>query len=375
MRMVTRVFMPVFSLLVLLALPVCLVQAADNNDANNDAVAAQGFEPYTTAQLDQMLAPVALYPDALLSQILMAATYPLEVVEASRWLHVPGNAGLRGDQLADVLDQQAWDPSVKSLVPFPQVLDMLDKNLDWTEQLGDAFLAQQADVMNSVQRLRNDAKNAGTLSSTSQQRVTSENQVIMIAPVNPDIIYLPMYNPQYVYGAWGYPDYPPYYFPWYGTDIGVGISFSIGFGIVSSYWGWNHWDWDRRRIIVDVNRYHHMDRDYHHAPVSPGAWQHNPAHRRGVFYNSPAVREQFHGDERGGFRGGARDNNRGSVRGDAPRNPPFTVQKPPRAGGDRMPPAVDRARPGGTVVHDDASSPSTPVPRGTAHQPDRKSVV
>lgn len=329
MRIAVRVFMPVFSLVVLLLLPGYPAQAADNRDA----ASAQSVEPWTSAQLDQMLAPIALYPDALLAQILMAATYPLEVVEASRWLHVPGNAGLRGNQLADVLDQQSWDPSVKSLVPFPQVLDMMDQNLDWTEQLGDAFLAQQADVMNSVQRLRNDAKNAGTLSSTSQQRVTSENQVIVIEPVSPDIVYVPVYNPVYVYGAWGYPDYPPYYFPWSGVNAGVGIGFSFGFGIVSGYWGWNQWDWDRRVIVVDARRFHHMDGNYAHAPLPPRIWQHNPEHRHGVSYHNPAVRERFRGDERGGVRGAGQEQDRG---GDSIRQPAPAEQRSsprqPRAG-------------------------------------------
>ncbi|MDI1301287.1 MAG: DUF3300 domain-containing protein [bacterium] len=361
MRIAVRVFMPVFSLAVLLALPGYPAQAADNRD---DA-SAQSVAPWTSAQLDQMLAPIALYPDALLAQILMAATYPLEVVEASRWRRVPGNAGLHGNQLADVLDQQSWDPSVKSLVPFPQVLDMMDQNLDWTEQLGDAFLAQQADVMASVQHLRNDAKNAGTLGSTAQQVVSSQNQVIVIEPVSPDIVYVPVYNPMYVYGAWGYPDYPPYYFPWSGVNVGVGIGFSFGFGIVSGYWGWNQWDWDRGRIIIDARRFHRMDGNYAHAPLPPRIWQHNPEHRHGVSYHSPAVREQFHGGERGDIRGGEHGDGRGGVGGhDVPHNTPPAVPGQHRVEGVQTPGAGEWTPPAGRPVN--GAGAQAPAPSRTS---------
>jgi len=254
---------------------------------------AQNAPVYTQAQLDQMVAPIALYPDALVAQILMASTYPLEVVEASRWLQDPHNASLKGDPLAAALEQQPWDPSVKSLVPFPQVLQMMDKNLQWTEQLGDAFLAQQPAVMDSVQQLRQQAQAAGTLKSTPQQVVSTADQAIEIQPANPQVVYVPYYNPTLVYGAWPYPDYPPFYFPppyGYAYD-GAFIGFGVGFGIIAPFWGWDVWDWHHHRIDIDNDRFRRINHD--HAPIASGVWQHDPAHRQGVPYHSAVVRTQF----------------------------------------------------------------------------------
>jgi len=153
-------------------------------------------------QLDQLLAPIALYPDALFAQILMATTYPLEIVKADRWLQDPSHANLRGDQLAEAIEAETWDPSVKSLVPFPQILRIMSQELDWTEQLGNAVVVQQPDVMDAVQRLRHEAAAAGTLWSNAQQRVTTERQGIVIEPANPEFVYPPTYNPAGVYGPW-----------------------------------------------------------------------------------------------------------------------------------------------------------------------------
>jgi Protein of unknown function (DUF3300) len=150
--------------------------APSSLDAQTSAPPAQAAPLYTTAQLDQLLAPVALHPDQLLGQILMASTYPLEVVEAARWVEDPNNARLKGDQLAAALQDKDWDPSVKSLAPFPQILRMMDDRLDWMQKLGDAFLAQQDEVMDSVQRLRRQAEEAGTLQSSPQQTVTTQDQ-------------------------------------------------------------------------------------------------------------------------------------------------------------------------------------------------------
>jgi len=165
-----------------------------------------------------MTAPIALYPDDLLAQMFIAATYPREVVQAQRWVAKPENAKLKGDQLTAALEPQTWDPSVKSLVPYPQVLKMTSDQLDWTQRLGDAFLAQQADVMASVQRLRLKAQEAGTLKTTEQQKVevqpapagsSTQQQTIIIQPAKPQVVYVPTYNPTVVYGSWPYPAYPP----------------------------------------------------------------------------------------------------------------------------------------------------------------------
>ena len=161
-------------------------------------------------ELEQLLAPIALYPDDLVAQILMASTYPLEVVEAARW--VKANPNLKGNQLTSALEKQNWDPSVKSLVNFPSVLTMMNDKLDWTQKLGDAFLAQQKDVMNTVQKLRAKAQASGNLKTTKEQTVVVQDQVIVIQPADPQVIYVPTYNPTVVYGAWPYPAYPPYYY-------------------------------------------------------------------------------------------------------------------------------------------------------------------
>jgi hypothetical protein len=173
-----------------------------------DTPAPAGPPAFKPEEIDQLLAPIALYPDELISQVLMAATYPLEVVEADRW--AKQNKNVKGDALGSALEKQTWDPSVKSLVNFPDVLAMMSDKLDWTQKLGDAFLSQQDDVMNGVQRLRAQAQKAGNLQTTEQQKVVVEQQVIKIEPANPQVVYVPTYNPTVVYGAWAYPAYPPY---------------------------------------------------------------------------------------------------------------------------------------------------------------------
>lgn len=164
-----------------------------------------------------MLAPIALYPDALLSQVLMAATYPLEIVQASRWSKSNGDKG--GEAAANMVVDQSWDASVKSLVAFPNVLHMMNDQLEWTQKVGDAFLAQQGDVMDAIQRLRAKAQAAGNLKSNEQQTIVTQGETIVIQPAQPQVIYVPAYNPTVVYGTWPYPSYPPTYYPgvasWY----------------------------------------------------------------------------------------------------------------------------------------------------------------
>ena len=185
-----------------------------------------GDKPFKQEELDQLVAPIALYPDSLLAQILMASTYPLEVVDAARW--AKANQSLKGDALTAALEQQNWDPSVKSLVNFPQVLDMMNEKLDWTQKMGDAFLAQQKDVMDTVQKLRLKAYGEGNLKSTEQQKVVveEEQKTIIIEPAKPEVVYVPTYNPTVVYGAWPYPAYPPYYYypPYYPPTVVVPAS-------------------------------------------------------------------------------------------------------------------------------------------------------
>ena len=226
-------------------------------------------------QLDQLLAPIALYPDALLAQILMAATYPLEIVKADRWLQDPAHANLQGDQLAAALEAEAWDPSVKSLVPFPRILRMMDAELDWTEQLGNAVVAQQADVMDAIQRLRHQAAAAGTLWSNAEQQVTTERQGIVIEPANPEFIYPPVYSPA-VYGPWPYPDYPPLDIS--PDDYGTGppVPFDIGFGVgvavVQPLWHWCVFDWAQRRIQLDTEKFNALN--HRRGGAGTDTWRH-----------------------------------------------------------------------------------------------------
>ena len=159
-------------------------------------------------ELDQLLAPIALYPDNVLTQILIASTYPLEVVQAERWMKQ--NKSLKGDALKAALDKQPWDDSVKALVPFSEVLNMMSEKLDWTQKLGDAFLAQQKGVMDTVQQLRRKAADSGNLKSSKEQELKQEGDIIIIQPADPQVVYVPAYNPAVVYGPWPYPAYPPY---------------------------------------------------------------------------------------------------------------------------------------------------------------------
>jgi hypothetical protein len=276
---------------------------------------------FSTEELDQILAPIALYPDELLAQVLMASTYPLEIVEAERWSIDPGNAKLAGDQLIAALAGQTWDPSVKSLVPFPQVLQMMSAQLSWTQRLGDAFLAQQPDVLDSVQRLRAQAQTAGKLATTEQQVVTTQAQTIIIQQANPQIIYVPTYNPAVVYGVWRYPAYPPYYYPpppayYPGSAFLSGMAFAAGVAIVGDLWGWGNCNWGRGHghgnIHINVNHYNKININNINAgrattlPANSNAWRHDPIHRKGVAYRDAGTRQQYLG-QRGAPSAAARD--------------------------------------------------------------------
>ncbi len=250
-------------------------------------------------ELDQILAPIALYPDSLLAQILMASTYPIEVVQADRWVKQYRN--LPPDALNDVLDRQSWDPSVKALVPFPNILSMMSERIDWTQMVGDAFLAQEADVMDSIQRLRAKAYAAGNLQSNQQLAVSRQGAIIVIEPINPQVVYVPIYSPTVVYGSWWYPAYPPvviypYYSP--GAVIVAGV-FTFGIGVaVASAWhhGWGRWDWGHRNVYVNVNRTVNINRTttvINTREMRTTTWQHNPVHRKGVAYRDPRTREKF----------------------------------------------------------------------------------
>jgi len=268
--------------------------AAPEAEASTPGPAAETFPIFKAEQLDQLLAPIAIYPDALLAQILMAATYPLEIVKADRWLQAPAHASLQGEQLAAAIEGEAWDPSVKSLVPFARILRMMDQELDWTEQLGDAVIAQQGDVMDSIQRLRHQAAAAEVLWSNSEQRVTTERQGIVIQPANPEFVYPPLYSPA-VYGPWPYPDYPPLDISPsdYGVDFPppLGIGFGVGFATVQPLWRWCGFDWGQRRIRLDVEKFNSLN--HPGAGIATDIWRHDLGRRPSVLSGDPTSRPRL----------------------------------------------------------------------------------
>ena len=273
-------------------------------------VTAQGTAPaatedagFSTEQLEQMVAPVALYPDSLLMQVLMAATYPLEIVEAERWLGK--NATLKDTALDEALKEQDWDASVKSICSFPDVLAKMSDNLEWTQDLGDAFLGQQDQLLDTVQRMRGKAHDAGNLKTTEQQVITVEKEkIIVIQSPAPEIVYVPVYSPTVVYGSsWGYPSYyyPPMYMP---PPPGYGlISFGVGLAVGAAIWGGCNWGWGHHSVHVNVNHYNNFNRNTNinvnrniNANINRSgnsSWQHNPSHRGGVNYKNQNVAGKY----------------------------------------------------------------------------------
>jgi hypothetical protein len=254
-------------------------------------------------ELDQILAPIALYPDSLVSQILMASTYPLEVVQADRFARQ--NKELKGDALTAALEKQTWDPSVRSLVNFPQVLTMMSEKLDWTQKLGDAFLADQKKVLDTIQSLRYKAQASGNLKTTKEQTVIVEEKIIKIEPANPQVVYVPTYNPTVVYGAWPYPAYPPYYYYPPGYVASSMMMFGAGMAMGAA-WGyaWGNANWNGGDVDIDVDRNFNSNRNIDrskHAQNLPsrggqagkGQWQHNPEHRKGVSYRDQGTAQKF----------------------------------------------------------------------------------
>ena len=273
----------------LLAIAVLLATFAPSlAQTTADSSSSQLLKP---EQLEALVAPIALYPDELLANVLAASTYPLEVVQADRWLKEREN--LKGDALKAEVDKQAWDNSIKALAPTADMLTMMSDKLDWTKSLGDAVLAQQADVMDAIQRLRTKAYDNKKLTTTKQQKVSVQTQesrqVIVVEQADPNTVYVPYYDPATVYGTWPYADYPAYYFGYPGYIgagvIAAGIAFGAGWAI--GRWG-NYWgggaNWGNRNLYVNhYNRINNVGNN----------WQHNPAHRQGVRYNNANVAQKF----------------------------------------------------------------------------------
>ena len=262
-RLPSRLIIGLVSVGLVMPITTPLVHAQDASTQQ-----AAGAAQLTQAQLSALVAPIALYPDPLVAQVLMASTYPLQVAEAYNWQRE--NSRLSGNSLNQALQQQDWDPSVKSLVAFPPVLGMMGSQLSWTQNLGNAVLAQQSSVMSAIQDLRAKAKAAGALQSNSQQTVTTKgsgsSQTIIIQPANPQVVYVPSYNPTQVYGAWPYPSYPPYtyYPPGYVAGTAL-LSFGIGMAVGAALWGgcnWgsNHWGGGGGSITVNNNNFNNFNR-------------------------------------------------------------------------------------------------------------------
>ena len=256
--------------------------------------------PLSPQQLEQIVAPIALYPDDLLSQVLMASTYPLEVVQAARW--TSQNPNMTGKALEDAMAKQTWDPSVKGLVAVPQTLAMMSEKLDWLQQLGDAFLDDQGAVLDAVQRLRKRAEGTGNLKTSPQMKVSNVSrpgptgqpaEYIVVEPADPGVIYVPVYDPGVVYGAWPYPDYPPYYYEppgWIpGTYAYGALAFGASVAVGAAIWGGANW-WNRS-VNVNVNRYNSFNR----TNIAGGNWNHNVNHRGNVPYRNNATAQKFGG--------------------------------------------------------------------------------
>lgn len=284
--------------------PQNLAAYQDEQPAAQAPAEQPAYSQQTPEQLQELVAPIALYPDSLVAQILAASTFPDQVVEADRWLQ--SNPDLKGDALAQAANEQPWDPSVKALTAFPTVLGNMDKNLSWTSALGDAYYNQEQDVMNAIQVMRQKAEEAGNLKDTPQQTVQTQGSTIVIEPAQPDIVYVPAYDPWVVYG---YPVTPwPYWYPYPGIwYAGPYLSFGFGFGIgfFAGYgWGWGHWgfDWHGGYPLYDHARYYSQSRTFYNRNVYyRGGGQHGVVNnvnrgfdnrgfnRPGNVYNHPGV--------------------------------------------------------------------------------------
>lgn len=313
---------------------------------------------FSEAELDQMMAPIALYPDSLLSQILMASTYPADVNDAVKWSK--DHPDQEGDAAVKAVQDKSWDPSVMSLVAFPQVLAMMGEKPDWVQNVGDAFLANPEAVMDSVQKLRNKAKDEGNLKTTEQQKVIVEKQstetIIIIEPANPQIVYVPVYNTTVVYGTWWWPHYRPWYYypPGYGYGFGSavirGIGFGIGIGITNALWGNCNWGRGHSNVNINVNKYNNINVNNKINSNNRNAnWQHNANNRRGVPYADSKSRKQFENkrsgaDQRQNYRG--RDAQRAQARTTLDKravNPAKGREQLQGSGGDKARSSVNKA--------------------------------
>jgi hypothetical protein len=310
--MVSRMIERLFGLAIL---PVATVMGLHAGPARAESADA----PLTAARLEQLVAPIALYPDALLAQMLMAATYPLEVVEAVRWTH--DNPAVTGPALEEAMQGQSWDPSVKALTAVPLTLEMMNDKLDWTQRLGDALLAQQAELLDAIQRLRTRADAAGNLQTTPQQKVAKvaappasgagpTQTIYLVETATPDEYAVPIYDPAVVYGRWPYPESAPFYWSPPGYVGSGAVSFAAGVAVGWAIWG--RVDWWQHRVNVNLPRYNR----FNHTNLKSNTWIHDTAHRLGVPYRDRNVAARFSEQAREAAREASRDKTNAD-RGDA----------------------------------------------------------
>lgn len=285
---------------ILTVMPAWAEQPAEQSGMTEESSAEPAAPTFSQQDLDQILAPIALYPDDLLAQILMASTYPLEIVQASRWRDA--NPNVKGKALEDAMQKEPWDPSVKALTAVPQVLKQMNDKLEWTQKLGDAFLAQKSDVMATVQHLRAKADAAGNLKTTPEQNVKVEpwpmsetysastpqpEKIYVIESAQPEVVYVPTYSPTVVYGSWWYPSAPPYYVYPPSYVYPPGVAFATGLVVGAAIWG--NCNWHNGDVDIDVNHYNNFNK----ANINNGKWNHNVDHRKGVAYQDRRVAQQY----------------------------------------------------------------------------------
>jgi len=266
------------------------------------APATQEVPKISNAQLDSLVAPIALYSDELLAQTLAASTYPLEIIQLQQWME--RNKNLKDKALADAVTKQPWDPSVQAMAAFPEVVQRLAGNIQWTTDLGNAFLAQQSDVMDAVQRMRAKAQGKGTLKTSTQQKVETKTeggkQVIVVEQADPQVVYVPSYDPVVVYGEPAYPYYPyeyPGYYPGMGLAWGAGLALGAAWG---GGWGWGcGWGNGDVNINHNNNYVNHYNRA-NNIRGEGGQWQHNPSHRGNAPYGDRGTADRFGGRGPGG---------------------------------------------------------------------------
>jgi hypothetical protein len=366
------------SLLILLAPPSSLAAETEEDP---------GYFDFSTEQIEQLVAPIALYPDALLAQILMASTYPLEIIQAARW--VEQNADIKGDDLEEAMEGQSWDHSIRSLAAFPQVLEMMSDELAWTQDLGDAFLGQQEEVFDAIQHLRALANEAGNLDDMENQTLEMEEveieeveldeadavvaetvsqlqTVYVVQPANPQVIFVPVYNPTVVFVPWPHPAFVPLF--WRPPGFVVRRMFWFGTGVVvgRALWGGVHWG--RRSVNINITRYNQFNR----TSITSNRWRHNPSHRGAVPYRGRRTAERY-GRTRDSDAIRSREQFRG--RAETARRDLPGVERP--ALGDRQRPAAgERQRPAASQrpARRDAAAPRPSRPAANQRPSNRQST-